>query len=95
MSSAQPVVCVDCPACRWPKAVLAYENSRKQVYLCPHCQFLWDTRETDYEERASLARRQTQLRETHKPLERKHFDHAKKYRAEPRALKTRESRRRK
>jgi transposase-like protein len=78
MSSPQLVVCVDCPACRWPKAVLAYENSRKQVFLCPHCQFLWDTTERDYEERASLARRRTKLRETHGHLEKKHFAHAKK-----------------
>jgi hypothetical protein len=31
MSSPQLVVFVECPACRFPKAVLAYENSRKQV----------------------------------------------------------------
>jgi hypothetical protein len=74
---SSPVVFVDCPACHWTKAVLAYENSRKRVFLCPHCQFLWDTTETTHKERASLAGRTTELRDEHEVLKKNPFAPAK------------------
>ncbi len=50
----QGVIHVECPACHWTKAVLAYENSRTRCFLCPHCQHVWDTIEPAHEQRALL-----------------------------------------
>ena len=75
-SQLQRVICVECPACHWAKAVLAYENPQKRCFFCPHCQFLWDTTETAHEERARLAARTTELRKEHEILKKKPFDKA-------------------
>ena len=80
---------VDCPACRWIKAVLAYENSRKRVFLCPRCHFLWDTTQTAREERASLSRRTTELLEEHEILNKEPFDQAERVDHETRLRKRR------
>ena len=72
----QRVIHVECPACHWPKAVLAYENSRTRCFLCPHCQFLWDTTETAHEESARLTRRTTDLHKEHGTLKNRPFDQA-------------------
>jgi hypothetical protein len=50
VSQVRHVIHVDCPACRWTKAVLAYENLLKRCFLCPHCQHMWDTAETAHAE---------------------------------------------
>jgi hypothetical protein len=76
MSPRQRIIYVECPACRWPKAVLAYEKPRKRCFLCPRCQHLWDTAETADEEYARLKHRQRALREEHEVLRMKPFDQA-------------------
>ena len=71
---SQRVIHVECPACHWTKAVLAYENAQKRCFLCPHCQHVWDTTETASAERARLARRTTELGDRHDILEDGRFD---------------------
>jgi len=48
------VTYVECPACHWTKAVLAYENPRQRCVFCPCCELLWDTTNTAREVRADL-----------------------------------------
>ncbi len=76
VSPLQRVIHVECPACHWTKAVLAYENPRTRCFFCPHCQHVWDTTETAHEERARLTQRHTELREEHEMLKKKPFDQA-------------------
>ena len=59
----QRVIRVECPACHWTKAVLAYKESRTRCFFCPHCQHVWDTTETAREVRCPLNHRPTQLRQ--------------------------------
>jgi hypothetical protein len=59
----QRVIHVECPACHWTKAVLAYKQSRTRCFFCPHCQHVWDTTETAREVRSRLNHRPTQLRQ--------------------------------
>ena len=70
----QRVIHVECPACHWAKAVLAYENGQKRCFFCPPCQHVWDTTETAPEERARLTLRTTELRKEHEILKKKPFD---------------------
>jgi len=42
----KPALHVECPACHWTKATLAYENTWRQCFFCPHCQHLWDISRT-------------------------------------------------
>ncbi len=59
----QRVIHVECPACHWTKAVLAYKQLRTRRFFCPRCQHVWDTTETAREVRSSLNHRRAQLRQ--------------------------------
>lgn len=70
----QHIIHVECPACRWSKAVLAYETPPKRCFLCPHCQHVWDTTGTAVEEHGRLLQRTAELRKEHDILKKKPFD---------------------
>ena|SRR6266851_5700965 len=72
----QRVIHVECPACHWTKAVLAYKNSRTRCFLCPHCQHVWDTTETAHQEHVRLQQRTKELHEEHELLKKKRFNQA-------------------
>src|SRR4030081_3029719 len=55
VSHHRPVTHIKCPTCHWAKAVLAYENSGKRCFLCPHCQHVWDVTETRQQDHSSGA----------------------------------------
>jgi hypothetical protein len=74
VSRIRHITHVQCPACRWPKAVLAYETPPKRCFLCPHCQNVWDTTGTGFEEHARLLQRTAELRKAHEIPKKKPFD---------------------
>jgi hypothetical protein len=75
VSQLRHIIHVQCPACRWPKAVLAYENPLKRCFFCPHCQNVWDTMGTAVEQRARVRRPTGEHRKEHKVLlKKKPFD---------------------
>jgi hypothetical protein len=77
ISQRRQVIFVDCPICRWAKAVFAYEKKPgERCFLCPHCQHVWDVRETRQQEHARLLLRTRELREEHDFLKKKPFDQA-------------------
>jgi hypothetical protein len=59
----QRVIHVECPACHWTKAVLAYKQSRTRCCFCPHCQHVSDTTEIAREVRSRLNHRPTESRQ--------------------------------
>lgn len=74
VSHHREVTYVECPTCHWGKAVLAYEDSRKRCFLCPHCSHVWDTKETVYKERTRLKRRTAELCQEYEVLKTKPFN---------------------
>ena len=33
---------LECPTCRWQKAVLVFEQESVGTAFCPHCQHMWE-----------------------------------------------------
>jgi len=57
------VIHVECAACHWTKAVLAYKQWRTRCFFCPHCQHVWDTTETARKVRSRLNHSPTEFRQ--------------------------------